>query len=491
MHPTTRLEENTRYVVIIHGMQGADGTEVPAPEGFARLRDGKAGSTPQLETLRAHYEENIFPVAEKAGVAREDLQLAWDFTVGPDEEVVGDLVQVAALTQDWLATQSPTVEIQTSLEPEGGENGIWRIIYGRVTGPRFAENDDPGATLLRDSDGKVKIEGTTTFEFTAQIPQSVRDLSGPGRALAYGHGFFGGQKEAEDPSSRNIAVSLDAVSFAIDWLGMSVEDVGILVGDLSEFPFQTLRFSERLPQAMANWMVMTRAIKEQLPQEAPFLRPDDAGPYYDPTFVPFLGISQGAILGGVQAALNPDLTRVCLNVGGAGFTGMMFRAQPFGRYLAFLSFALPDPLEQQKVIANMQRQFDAFDPGLYAHMVLRDQLPGAPANRQVLLQAGIADSSVPNVASFLHARLLGLGQTGPLHPRAFGIGGVDTPALASGFTLFDVGVSDAFYEVADIPKVNDAHGAVRGLPAMLEQLDAFFQPEGELIHPCDGLCDPD
>ena len=73
---------------------------------------------------------------------------------------------------------------------------------------------------------------------------------------------------------------------------------------------------------------------------------------------PYLGISQGYILGTVMTALNPDVRRVALQVGGGAFSHMMSRASPFRTYLTLLDFSMDNALEKQKLIASYQRGFD-------------------------------------------------------------------------------------------------------------------------------------
>ena len=83
----------------------------------------------------------------------------------------------------------------------------------------------------------------------------------------------------------------------------------------------------------------------------------------------------GHILGGILTALHPRLERAVMQVGGAGLSHMMFRALPFERFLFLMDFSLPDPLDQQKFSAMVQRHFDRIDPAFYAPWVLDEELP--------------------------------------------------------------------------------------------------------------------
>ncbi|MHB8878707.1 MAG: hypothetical protein ACYC8T_33830, partial [Myxococcaceae bacterium] len=368
LHPLLGLKARTRYVVGIHGAKLADGgAPVPAPEGFKRLRDREGGGDPSLEPLKKRFDEGIFPVLEAAGVARKDLQLAWEFTTGSDELATADMLRVRELTLAWLATHQPSVTV-TRVD-DNPDADIWRRVTGTVTMPLFLETPDPGAKLARDAEGKVRQNGESTFPFEAQVPVSVRDGFEPGRPLTYGHGFFGGTSETRGGSARRIADRMNAVMFATDWWGMALADVGKVADALTGNPARIFDFTDRVPQGMANWMVLTAAMQKGMRDDPAFKRPasgpgtsvngtgqSNAGQVlYGPGAANYIGISQGTILGGVMVALNPDISRAVLQVGGCGFTEMMMRAVPFDGYLSLMEITIKDPLEQQKYIASLQR----------------------------------------------------------------------------------------------------------------------------------------
>src|SRR5690606_32904860 len=143
----------------------------------------------------------------------------------------------------------------------------------------------------------------------------------------------------------------------IDWQGMSVDDIGVTVSTMGADIKNAPTFSDRVPQAMVNWLVMSAAIAGPLKEDPAFQR-EGGALVYDDSQLSFIGISQGHILGGVLSALHPRLSRSVLQVGGAGLSHMMFRALPFERFLFLMDLTLPDPLDQQKISAMLQRHFD-------------------------------------------------------------------------------------------------------------------------------------
>ena len=505
LHPIVGLGEQTRYVVALHGVTQTDGSLVSAPEGFRRLRDGEVGSDPALEPLRKRFEEHIFPELKKAGLERKSLQLAWEFTTGSDQSVTADMLRIRELTLAWLATHTPLVTVTEVVENPFSD--VWREVRGTVSMPLFVGSTEPGARLTRDENGAVVQSGTASFPFEAQIPASVRDGFDPGRPLTYGHGFFGDADEIRGSTNRHLTDRLKMVVFAIDWWGMTVSDTGKVADALTGHPSALFDFTDRVHQAMANWLVFTRALQGPMRAQEAFHRPTVAGQpgtstqggqsnaglgVYRAEPAGFLGSSEGALLGGVMTALNPDVARSTLHTGGAGFTHLMMRARPFDTYLQLLELSIKDPLELQKYLVTTQRGFDRIDPGTYAQWVLTNKLSGSPENRHLLLQAGLGDAQVPNLGTYLHARLLGLPvlEDTPYHP--YGLESAFGPLAGSALALYNFGIDlEAVYAKAQIPREgNEVHDGLRTHEGVVRQLERFYQ-DGTIVNACTGVCDPD
>jgi len=173
IHPLQALEPKRRYIVALRGVRGPGGGAIVAPEGFRRLRDDAAGDDPALHELAARYDEDVFEPLAATGVARDTLQLAWDFTTGSDEHVTSDMFDARDRALAALDAAPPTVTIDSV---EALTDGVtWRRIRGRITGPSVLD----GAELHRDAEGRVSVDGTTTFGFTALIPHSAKDATRP------------------------------------------------------------------------------------------------------------------------------------------------------------------------------------------------------------------------------------------------------------------------------------------------------------------------
>ena len=435
IRPLERLGLSARYVVAIRGLVDRAGAPVVAPRAFAAIRDRRVGGHPVVGPVARRFERDVFPVLADAGVDRSGLQLAWDFTTASEENLTRDLLRVRDDLLARLDASPPPVTILRVRDDV--DEHVFRRIQATVRVPLYVGHEYPGARLRRDDAGNVVAVGEADVPFTVHVPRSLATGGGPGRLLQYGHGFFGFREEAGSRFPTSFADRFGYVIVAADWWGMEFPDqIGVGL-DIAFEPELALRFTDRLHQGFANFLAVADAAMRTLPA-IPEVRIDGRLPY-DPSRIHYYGISQGGILGGTYAALSPHVDRAVLGVGGACFPFMMFRAKPFELFLSAIELQAPDPLDQQKAVVGIQGSFDRIDPLTYAHRVLADPFPGSPVDRQVLMQIGIGDAQVPNLASHLHARAMGIPHLGPAPreiPRIDRVEG-DVP---SALVEFDFGI---------------------------------------------------
>jgi hypothetical protein len=476
IRPMTRLVDGERYVVALRDLSRPDGSKVEPPEGFRRLRDDEAPGHPALEPLAERYEADVFDILAGAGVSRDELVLAWDFTVSTEEDSTGDMLAMRDALMASLEAEPPVVTIAERTEAPDDPHVAY-VVRGTVEIPLFVDADGPGARLFRDSSGAVVESGETTLmPFSLVVPPSVADgtLGSPARLIQYGHGFFGERDEAE---SEWLGVTLDelgAVAVATDYVGMSREDFGAILEDIGESPAQAFFFTDRLHQGMANQIALAYAATGPL-LEALAADPETAD-LYDPSTIQYYGNSNGHILGSTYVVLSPQIDRAVLGVGGIGYSFMMFRAQPFASFVGFFELFLPDRLQVQLFTSMSQSILDRIDPVAYAPHMLEDTYPGSPASRRVLLQYGPGDHAVPYLATELQARTLGIPVLGPVsHPIA-ALDVVDGPVDGSALSQFDFGVPEPLPGTVAIPPTEETapHEGVRRLPEAIEQLDVFL-----------------
>lgn len=489
IRPLVRLLDERRYVVAVQKLSDASGAPHVAPEGFRRIRDGEAQGDPVLGPLAKRYESDVFPVLTAAGVKREDLLLAWDFTTRSEQSATGDMLAVREHVLGYLK-KPPAFSVVSSQDAVAPH--IWRKVEATVKVPLYVEKDAPYAALHRDASGKVAPNGEVDVPFTVLIPPSVGNRppgSPPARLLQYGHGFFGSRAEAESHAAE-LADEKGFVVVTATWVGMSDEDRIKVTDALLADTANLMRFTDRLHQAMASFIVVG-ALAQGALAAAPELQ-TPAGPAYDPGALYFHGNSLGHILGGTYVALSPSIERAALGVGGVNFSFMMFRAQPFNLFLLLMGQVVPSKLDQLRLSFMTQLSFDRIDPLTYAPRLLENTLPGSPSARRVLLHTGMGDPAVPPLSAHLQARSLGLPTLAPAPRAIWGIqpeaGAIDGSAIAE----FDFGIEpEPGYQAIPPVANNPVHEGVRRLPAAREQLSRFLRPGGKVEATCDGVCDPE
>lgn len=484
LRPLERLKPRHRYIVALRGLAHPSGRLLAAPAGFRQIRD-RALADPSLRELASYYERAIFPPLRAAGVDRRELQLAWDFTVESEEHVTADLLTIRNDALDRFASSPPNVTITKVGSSERGE--LSRRIEGTLEVPLYLESARPGARIRRDATGKPVAQGTVRVPFLVLVPRVAEDSLEPLRVLQFGHGFFGSVAEMEFGYLPQFLQDYRFVALGTEWWGMSQADLTTVVADLLNDPSMAIRFTDRVHQAMVNFLALAAARESIL--GAPELQ-GQRGPVGDARELYFIGLSQGHILGSTYLALSPHIERAVVGVGGADFTFIMFRSRAFGLFLGSIQGMFPDPLDQQKMTMLLQTIFDRIDPLTYAPYLVRTPLPRARAKR-ILMHMGTGDAEVPNLATELHARAAGIPLAVPSVPVIPMLPTVQFPVDGSALAVFHYDV-EPFPGVLPIPPTdpNEVHEGQRELPAAQRQIDAFFRPGGRIENFCAGPCDP-
>jgi hypothetical protein len=494
VRPFVRLKDSTRYIVAFQGLVSARGSAIEPPLGFAHVLQGEVAGHPVLEPLAARYEEEIFPVLEQLGVARAGLQLAWDFTTASDARNTGDMV---AIREDLLAKleQAPPAVELSSVVPNYSDEYKLRI-DGRIVVPLYLEADAPMAKIHRGPEGAPAANGTTKVPFTLLVPHSAYPVQAdfePARVIQFGHGFFGKREEINWSAMRAFASERQFIMVAVDWVGMSEEDQAPVVEALLQDPASMFLFTDRLHQAFANQLALSRALQTtiaQLPELEAFGKR-----IYDPEQLYWYGISQGSIFGMTTMALSPTIEKAVLDVGGGPYSLMMTRSGSFSQLFELVKVAVgEEPLTIQKFIALSQHTWDRVDPLTYAPRLLQDPLPNSPA-RKILFTYGIGDHSVTNLASHLLLRAAGIDMLEPQAESPYLVGSTPSPAEASAAVAVDFMLPELPGIEAklppDPPDEYNAHEKVRRNPKIREKIDMFLRTGGQIENFCDGPCDPE
>ena len=500
IHPGRNLVEGRRYVVVLRGLRTASGRLIAAPRTFAAIRDGRR-KDPRTTAALA--------VARKAGVKPRSVYLAWDFTVISTRSLTGRAVHIRddAFAQlgdrtpgdgvvDGSAPRFMVTEVKDYAVEDNAQ--IARQVSGTVDVPCYLDQPGcpPGARFRYASKAPDALPAPDPANrvqaaWVCNIPR-VATPDAPARLSLYGHGLLGKATEIEAGNVRDMSQEHDMVFCATPWAGMAAEDIPNaikILGEFSSFP----SLVDRLQQGFVNAMYLGRAMIAPggLASDPAFQvggRPviDTANLYYD-------GNSQGGILGGALAALEPDIRRVVLGVPGMNFSSLLPRSTDFDTYRAVLDPAYPDRSVQPVILALVQMLWDRGENDGYANHITANPLPGTPV-KTVLLHPAFGDHQVSTYTANVLARTIGArvrqpalapGRSPDVDPL-FGIPAL--PALpvngGSAIVYWDSG-NPAQPTTNTPPRTGkDPHEDPRATPAAREQKSAFLTPAGTIIDPC-------
>ena len=543
LRPAMTLTPGHRYVVAMRNLVHADGRAVEAEPVFAALRDRRPTTLAAVEARRARTEETLSLLAS-AGVARESLVLAFDFVVQSDEDLTREMLAMRDRSFAWLAAQPddaftvfPFVEdpadderVSTEHACTGSGYGTWRIVRGTFPAPLYLDSDpllEPtrgGRLVDDDGDGLPDAQGTMQANFSVEIPCSALEPGGaPLEPMLVGHGLFiNGDFMVE--IGRNLDRRLDEndlgrfrrVSGATDWLGLSSFDfstggpsfiVNAVLLDADNYG----TLPDRLRQGVNNTLVLARMMKQgRFNSHEAFRTPGGVGVFAGPDAdLDYFGISLGGIMGLMFAGLSPDLAEVATDVPASNFSIMLERSTAVGLFKTVLELLSDDPIEQLVFFGMAFELWDSAEPTGYLRHVTRDPLPGSGDPKKVLMTVARFDGIVPNEASEITARVLGLPN---LHDAAgstvSGLPGiVDLPGplgpddadFSGALIYYDLGMYD-LDDPAHAPFVPplandnvrsncDPHGRSFRSAAATLQITRFLDT-GVIENTCNGLCDP-
>jgi hypothetical protein len=159
VRPARRLRDGARHIVALRGIAGADGQPLAPSEAFVALRDGLPIDDPDVDSRRPLYTD-IFARLDEAGIARGDLQLAWDFTTASTQSHTGTLVQMRDEVLAAIGPDGPTYTI-TSVDEDWIPDTIAFRIRGTFDVPMYLDRTTPDAALRTDATGRPVAEFST------------------------------------------------------------------------------------------------------------------------------------------------------------------------------------------------------------------------------------------------------------------------------------------------------------------------------------------
>ncbi|MFG2053307.1 hypothetical protein ACGFI9_04665 [Micromonospora sp. NPDC048930] len=429
IRPAVALAESTRYVVGLRGMRDRDGVVIPAPAAFRAYVTG-AGADPR--DGRAPQIKRVLADLTTAGVKRDDLYLAWDFTVASRPGLTGRMLAIRDDAFATLGAAAPTFTVTQVVNYAAEQDArIARQVSGTIGVPSYLTGSGgPGSRLHygpADGDGTPHTpdalptpSGTTLqADFVCNIPRSA-SAADPAHLSLYGHGLLGRPTEINAGNVRTMSATHNFTFCATSWIGMANADVPYVAGaftDLSAFP----AVADRLQQSFLNFLFLGRTMIHPDGFAADPAFQDATGrPLIDvPGGLHYDGNSQGGINGGALTAVAQDWTRSVLGVPGMNYSTLLQRSVDFAPFQTIMDGYYPNKVDQQLIFALLQMLWDRSEANGYAQHMTEDPLPGTPAH-QVLMHVAFGDHQVSPAAAEVEARTIGA----RLH----------TPALAEGWS---------------------------------------------------------
>jgi hypothetical protein len=210
-------------------------------------------------------------------------------------------------------------------------------------------------------------------------------------------------------------------------------------------------------------------------------------PLADPSKLTYYGASLGGIMGTSFMAYGPDVTRGVLHVPGGFWSTLFERSSNWREAKLIMAAPYPDLLDGHILMALTQMQFDFSDPATVAPYVLNKPFPGVPS-KQLLFQMAVGDAQVPNVATEMMARTMGVPLLAPSVVQVDGVSAVAGP-LSSALTAWDIHAAPLPPDTNETPtRDNAAHTQIARIPALEQQIVDFFN-SGQIANSCNGPCD--
>jgi hypothetical protein len=530
IHPARNYAAGHRYIVAMRKLKNAAGKTIPAPAGFRYYRDNLPSKEPAIEAQRDRF-KGIFKTLNEAGINRNDLYLAWDFTVSSDENIAERMLHIrddafaelgdtnlSDVSVQGSAPSFTVTSVQNFTPAEDPE--MARRVQGTFQVPCYLQpNCAPGGRFALGSDGLPSRNGTWTANFNCAIPRAAVDDPGasPGRPQIYGHGLLGTASQATSGDQQLLAQTHDFVICATDEIGFSQSDIPNIatriLPNLANFP----ELTDRVQQGLLDELFLGRLMIHAdgfLSDPAFHVDSADAGsaPTIDTSRLYYNGNSQGGILGGALTAIAPDFTRASLGVPAMNYSVLLNRSVDFDLYSRFLDPAYPSKLTQQLALSLIQMLWDRSDPNGYAHRMTTNPLPNTPPH-EVLMDIAFGDHQVTTWQADVEARTIGAQIHDPVVfdgrwpgvDVAWGIPRIAAyPFAGSAIVYWDSGPLRANPTppppmlgtdpppIANLPNRSglDPHGNPRVAPAEMQMVSDFLRPDAlsAITDTCLGPC---
>ena len=498
IHPAVSLPEGHHFAVAIRNVKDATGAVIEAGPVFRVYRDRIAYES--LETRRQVMEETLAALGA-AGIARDDLFLAWDFTVASQRNLSERLLSIRDQALTALGDVAPAFTV-TSMAPGTDDSDIAMQIAGTYTVPNFLTGDgSPGHGFnyaATEGEGNENPDalpvqnGTVEVGFLCNVSNATVAATEPAHLVQYGHGLLGSNDEINAGNVRAFANESNVVFCATKWAGLSEDDIGnaaATLGEISNFP----TVADRMQQGVLNQIFLGRLMSRPGGLSSlPELTRADGSSMLDTAHLDYDGNSQGGIMGIMLAAVSPDIERAVVGVSGINYSLLLPRSVDFATYEAIFKPAYPNDLDRMIDIGLLQMLWDRGEGGGYVQHVTSNPYEGTPA-KTVLMDIAFGDWQVSELGAMVAARTMGLpiqrpvaaaGRSEEVYP-GWGLETLTYPSNGGGIIVWDSGADPIPFDAVPPFTGFDPHEHPRRDPDVRAQKAAFLFDD-TLIDVCAG-----
>jgi hypothetical protein len=485
IRPALRLKDATRYIVAIRHVQDASGNAIAASPAFQALRDNSPSNDVSVGLRRSLYSD-IIGKLQAEGITTSDLQMAWDFTTASQTSTTGDMVSMRDQALALVGSNGPAYTITTVTENPNPY--IRRRIVGNMTVPLYLTNPSfcsqgnpppgpgcPGSSINRGADGKPAQNGTASYAFLVQIPNSIVNLGTTGAIIQNAHGLLGDYTEGQDAYMAEICDREHYVEIAVNLEGFADDDANyvtnVIAGDLGQFQHVV----DRIHQGYINELLAMRMMMGKMstdPQTMP-----NGMPTIDTTQRYYRGDSQGGIGGGVYMAITTDVTRGLLDNTGAPYDLLLARSVDFSPFFLVLKGIYTDPAQLQLGINLIQQLWDNAEPDGYISYITGTTLPNTPSHN-VLIHDGLGDQQVTPLGAQFEARTVGAQNLAATNRDIYALPGTPGGFTGNGYCEFNFWLPESQWATTQAPPsaaYPDPHDALRQLNSAQDMADQFFR----------------
>ncbi|MEQ8839837.1 MAG: hypothetical protein RIB98_02575 [Acidimicrobiales bacterium] len=489
VRPAENYTEGHRIVIGLRNLVDESGAPIEPTDTFRAYRDRLETDVAEVEARRPAM-ERVFADLAAAGVTREDLTIAWEFTVISTESLTGPLVHMRDDAFGILADTAPAFTVDAVTR---NDDDTHTVIEGTYEVPLYLTDDGStgnGLNLSGDPD-LPEVNGTISSVYRCMVTDTSTAAE-PGGGVIYGHGLLGTRSQVTSAGPRLLAENFNHVVCGTDLIGMAAEDVPNAVaalGELSTFP----TLPDRLLQGHLNTLFLGRLMRHAdgfVAHEA--FHDADGNALLDTAQLAYYGISQGGIMGPVSTAVANDWDRGVFGVPGVNYSTLLNRSIDFDTYQALLDPAYPDKLDQAFLLLAIQMLWDRGEGNGYVNHY-GEPLEGLE-QKVGLLHGALGDHQVANVAMDVMARSMGAsvvwpavgdGRSSDVEPF-WGIPRIeDYPFEGSATVMWDSGQPVSPTENVPPREGTDPHEDPRRHVVAVEQIDAFLRT-GTVIDVCGG-----